>query len=77
MSLTSLTPRPLAAFLVFVLTARLPTKVLESLPGSGATRFARQHWVVLVVLVVGLSALYLLNQRRTETWLEALTRRSR
>jgi len=70
--LAGLTALPLPLFLLLVLGARLPSNVLECALGSGATRFAWQHWVVLAVIGGLLALLYFTNQRRVEAWLERL-----
>ncbi|MEO0077845.1 MAG: VTT domain-containing protein [candidate division WOR-3 bacterium] len=70
--LAGLTALPLPVFLLLVLAARLPSNLLECALGSGATRFAWQHWVILAVTGGLLALLYFRNQRRVETWLERL-----
>jgi uncharacterized membrane protein YdjX (TVP38/TMEM64 family) len=75
--LAGLTAIPLPLFLLLVLAARLPSNLLECALGSGATRFAWQHWVALAVLAALLTLVYFTNQRRIETWLDRLGTRGR
>lgn len=75
--LAGLTPLPFPLFLAFVLVARLPSNLIECALGSGATRFAWQHWAILGASALLLTVLYFLNQRRIECWLERLCDRRR
>jgi len=75
--LAGLTAMPLPLFLLLVFIGRLPSNLIECGVGAGATHFARQHWVVLGILVVILAALYLTNQSRIEAFLERLSERNR
>ncbi len=75
--LAGLTALPLPVFLLLVLVARLPSNLLECALGSGATRFAWQHWVILAVIGGLLALLYFANQRRIEAWLERLADKGR
>jgi len=68
--LAGLTRLPLPLFLAFVFIARLPSNLIESSLGAGATRFGSQQWVLLGLVIVILSLLYYLNQQRIERLLE-------
>ena len=71
--LAGLTSMPFSLFLVLVLVARLPSNLLESAIGAGATRFGWAHWVALAIVVVIVTALYLKYQRRIEALLLRLS----
>lgn len=73
--LAGLTPLPLPIFLAFVFVARLPSNLIECGLGSGATRFAWQHWAALGLVAVVVALLYFLNQRRIESLLIRLSAR--
>ncbi|MEO0079638.1 MAG: VTT domain-containing protein [candidate division WOR-3 bacterium] len=73
--LAGLTPLPLPVFLGFVFIARLPSNLVEAILGSSATRFNWLGWLIMGVVVIGLSIAYYLNQRRIETFVERLASR--
>jgi len=73
--LAGLTPLPLPLFLGLVFIGRLPSNLLECGIGSSATRFGWPQWVILGIVVVVLTALYLLNQKRIEQFLERFSSR--
>ncbi len=68
--LAGMTRLPLPVFLVFVFIARLPSNLLESSLGAGATHFGWREWTILGLVVAILSLLYYVNQRRIERLLE-------
>ena len=62
--------RMLPVFLVLVAIGKLPSNVVECLLGSGATKFGWPQWVVTGVLVVAITALYFVFQKRIARLLE-------
>lgn len=73
--LAGMTRLPLPVFLLFVFVARLPSNLLESSLGAGATKFGWREWTILGLVVAILSLLYYANQQRIERLLERWTER--
>ncbi len=72
--LAGLTRIPLPFFLLLVLLARLPSNIIECGIGASAIRFGLREWLIFGLLVVLLTAGYLLNQHRIEQLLLRLVR---
>ncbi|MGQ9707735.1 MAG: TVP38/TMEM64 family protein [bacterium] len=71
--LAGLTGMPLPLFLILVLIARLPGNIIECGAGASAIRFGLRDWIVFGVVVVLLTVVYFLNQRRIEHLLARFT----
>ncbi len=72
--LAGLTRIPLPFFLLLVLLARLPSNIIECGIGASAIRFGLREWLIFGLVVVLLTAGYLLNQHRIEHLLLRLVR---
>ncbi|MEO0020606.1 MAG: VTT domain-containing protein [candidate division WOR-3 bacterium] len=72
--LAGLTRIPLPFFLLLVLLARLPSNIIECGIGASAIRFGLREWLIFGLVVVLLTAGYLLNQHRIEHLLLRLAR---
>lgn len=72
--LAGLTRIPLPFFLLLVLVARLPSNIIECGIGASAIRFGLREWLIFGLVVVLLTAGYLLNQHRIERLLLRLAR---
>jgi uncharacterized membrane protein YdjX (TVP38/TMEM64 family) len=73
--LAGMTRLPLPVFLLFVFIARLPSNLIESSLGAGATRFGWREWTILGLVVAILSLLYYVNQKRIDRLLERWSER--
>lgn len=72
--LAGLTGMPLPFFLFLVLVARLPSNIIECGVGASAIKFGTRAWIVFAFVVIIFTALYFLNQRRIERFLERLAK---
>ncbi|MEO0009977.1 MAG: VTT domain-containing protein [candidate division WOR-3 bacterium] len=72
--LAGLTRIPLPFFLLLVLLARLPSNIIECGIGASAIRFGLREWLIFGLVVILLTAGYLLNQHRIEHLLLRLVR---